>query len=91
MKTEKELKELRTEVETMNRKLAELTEEELNIVTGGLIGMTPEEMGNPFTTQFTPPAGPGQYEFHLYTGGLGAPEKFFLKENLKLREEEELR
>ena len=88
MKTEKELKELRTEVETLNRKLAELTEEELNIVTGGLR----TEMGNNFEVpEFPTKEGPGQYEFHLYTGGLGTPEEFFLKENLKLKEEEELR
>lgn len=35
MKTKEELNALKEEVETMNRKLAELTEEELIEVTGG--------------------------------------------------------
>ena len=34
-KTQKELKELKTEYETLNNKLKELTEEELSVVTGG--------------------------------------------------------
>ena len=36
MKTADELKELKEEVETLNRKLHELTDEELAQVTGGL-------------------------------------------------------
>ena len=35
MKTKEELNALKTEVETLNNKLAELTEEELEQVTGG--------------------------------------------------------
>ena len=35
MKTQVELNELKEEVETMNKKLQELTEEELMLVTGG--------------------------------------------------------
>ena len=35
MKTKEELQELKTEYETLNKKLAELTEEELAQVTGG--------------------------------------------------------
>ena len=37
MKTEEELNALREEVEALNKKLAELTEEELKQVTGGII------------------------------------------------------
>ena len=37
MKTPEELKELKEEVETLNKKLAELTDEELEQVTGGFI------------------------------------------------------
>ena len=37
MKTPEELKALKEEVETLNKKLAELTEEELEQVTGGNI------------------------------------------------------
>ena len=36
MKTKEELNALKEEVETLNEKLAELTEEELAIVTGGI-------------------------------------------------------
>ena len=36
MKSKEELNALKEEVETLNKKLAELTEEELNQVTGGV-------------------------------------------------------
>ena len=36
MKTKEELNALKEEVETLNQKLAELTDEELAIVTGGI-------------------------------------------------------
>ncbi len=39
MKTKEELKALKEEVETLNRKLAELNEEELEQVSGGLFGL----------------------------------------------------
>ena len=35
MKTQEELNTLKAEIEALNRKLAELTEEELALVTGG--------------------------------------------------------
>ena len=37
MKTKEELKEIKEEVETLNKKLAELTEEELAQVSGGVL------------------------------------------------------
>ena len=37
MKTKEELNALKEEVETLNKKLAELTDEELEQVTGGLV------------------------------------------------------
>ena len=37
MKTKEELNALQEEVETLNEKLAELTEEELKQVTGGIV------------------------------------------------------
>ena len=43
MKTKEELNALKEEVETLNKKLAELTEEELAQVSGG--GQTPENSG----------------------------------------------
>ena len=39
MKTKEELNALKEEVETLNKKLAELTEEELTQVTGGKTGI----------------------------------------------------
>ena len=38
MKSQKELEELKQEVETVNRKLHELTDEELAQVSGGVVG-----------------------------------------------------
>ena len=38
MKSKEELNALKEEVETLNKKLAELTEEELEQVSGGLLG-----------------------------------------------------
>ena len=40
MQTKEELNALKEEVETLNKKLAELTEDELKEVTGGFIGYT---------------------------------------------------
>ena len=37
MKTKEELNALKSEVETLNKKLAELTDEELTQVTGGVL------------------------------------------------------
>ena len=37
MKTKEELNALKNEVETLNKKLAELTEEELALVVGGIL------------------------------------------------------
>ena len=43
MKTKEELNALKEEVETLNKKLHELTEEELEQVTGGAINHTEDE------------------------------------------------
>ena len=43
MKTKEELIALKEEVETVSRKLAELTEEELKQVTGGVNFIIPED------------------------------------------------
>ena len=42
MKTKEELNALKEEVETLNKKLAELTEEELAQVAGGMIVYNPD-------------------------------------------------
>lgn len=39
MKTKEELKVIKEEVKTLNKKLTELTEEELEQVTGGFFGL----------------------------------------------------
>ena len=56
MKTKEELNALKEEVETLNKKLAELTEDELRLVAGGT------EVGFFFDDQI------GDKEFHLYDG-----------------------
>lgn len=57
MKTKEELAALKEEVEALHKKLAELTEEELDQVTGGAAGasgisdeMTPFKIGDRFLT-----------------------------------------
>ena len=57
MKTKEELNALKEEVETLNKKLAELTDEELAEVTGG----------TKFSTSFDRPDNSNQYEIHIYT------------------------
>ena len=44
MKTKEELNALKEEVETLNKKLHELTEEELEQVSGGLVDPKPEKL-----------------------------------------------
>ncbi len=56
MKTKEELNALKEEVEAMNKKLAELTEDELRLVVGGT------EVEFFFDDQS------GDKEFHLYDG-----------------------
>lgn len=58
MKSREELNALREEVAAVDRKLAELTEEELQEVLGG---------ANDYEDVFKKKDAPGQYEFHFYT------------------------
>ena len=44
MKTKEDLNALKEEVENMNRKLHELTDDELEQVTGGLVDPKPEKL-----------------------------------------------
>ena len=62
MKTTEELNALKEEVETMNKKLAELTEEELEQVTGGKLGYRKDmdKNGSRLTAGFTPIAAAGK-------------------------------
>ena len=46
MKTEKELNELKNELEALNKKLATLTEDELRWVTGGNLDKIAHEVDN---------------------------------------------
>ena len=59
MKTKEELNALKEEVETLNKKLAELTEEELAQVSGGEGGVPPV-FGPPV---YVPPASPEENFF----------------------------
>ena len=76
MKTKEELNALKAEVETLNKKLAELTEEELKLVTGGCVG-SKYRMGTslPLTTgvdvydslgNTIPGFKPGKSDVHIY-------------------------
>ena len=47
MKTKEELNELKIEYESLNRKLAELTEEEFELVTGGAFPACNPEIAPP--------------------------------------------
>ena len=58
MKTKEELSALKNEVEALNAKLAELSEEELMLVTGGV--------ENPFDDYFPKPSNDTIYEQHFY-------------------------
>lgn len=62
MKTNEELNALKEEVETLNKKLAELTEEELEQVTGGRFGYRKDKdkKGSRITAGFTPIAAAGK-------------------------------
>ena len=58
MKTKEELNALKEEVEALNKKLAELTEEELAEVTGGQqydINIYKNDIENNFTPNFNEP------------------------------------
>ena len=54
MKTKEELNILKEEVETMNKKLAELTEEELKQVAGGIISPPTLELGHELPSKYKP-------------------------------------
>lgn len=56
MKTKEELKQIKEEYAELNKKLAELTEEELSIVTGGI---SPEEHNIMLSVDFTGNYAPG--------------------------------
>ena len=66
MKTKEELNALKEEVETLNKKLAELTEEELSQACGGRV-----KAGALIATEapfmIADPTGKQQYENHIYT------------------------
>ena len=64
MKSKEELNALKEEVETLNKKLAELTEEELAQVTGGH-NLPPIHEDEKYVMQdFVRPENNKQYDFH---------------------------
>lgn len=56
MKTREELKAIKTEYESLRKKLSELTDDEMQQITGG---------SDEF--EWKKPEGPGQYDIHIYT------------------------
>ena len=69
MKTNEELKELREEIETLGKKLSELTEEELEQVTGGKngwLGTLKVTGSNPYSDYFKTDETKKKYEYSLY-------------------------
>lgn len=67
MKTKEELKQLKTELESLGKKLAELTDEELVQVTGGEHNMPQKNPDEKYVMgDFTVPQNANQYEFHFY-------------------------
>ena len=67
MKTREELNALKEELNAMGKKLAELTEEELNEVTGG---------NNDYGDIFKKKDNTENYEIHIYDGKVAGDEKF---------------
>ena len=66
MKTKEELNALKEEIEALNKKLAELTEEELAQVTGGH-DMPLKHEGEKYVMQtFVRPENNEQYDIHIY-------------------------
>ena len=57
MKTAEELNAIKAEYESMKKKLSELTEEEMNLVT----------VGSDEITWKLPDGNPKQYDIHIYT------------------------
>ena len=82
MKSKEELNALKEEVEALNKKLAELNEEELRQVTGGkfaaaiMVGIGTQF---PFGGTFTDPSDNSQFNPHIYTPDTKeeAERKFF--------------
>lgn len=71
MKTKEELSALKEEVKNLNRKLSELTEDELKLVTGGVIGpfTQPLSLGNGKLRPGCKPESTGtQYDINIYNG-----------------------
>ena len=69
MKTKEELNEIKEEVETLNRKLAELTDEELEQVTGGRsgrLGALETTGSNPYSDTFKTNEKTKKYEHSFY-------------------------
>ena len=61
MKTKEELIALKNEIEALGKKLAELSPEELKLVTGG---------SNPFDIPDAPGGGDGNFDIHVYKNGV---------------------
>lgn len=68
-KTQEELNTLKEEVEKLNEKLVELTEEELKLVIGGVtvpFASPKQEGGNPYSEYFDVDNTTQQMDIHIY-------------------------
>ena len=77
MKSKEELNAIKAEVEALGGKLAELSEDELLQISGGLHNMPEKKDDEKYVMSFSAPEGPGQYEFHFYKLD---PKKLFREE-----------
>ena len=67
MKTEEELNALKEEVEALNKKLAELSKEELEQVTGGITNLfRTADANTDFKIPFKVPENDEIYNYHFY-------------------------
>ena len=73
MKTKEELNAIKNEVEAVGRKLAELTEDELQQIAGGTVtlqNMPPKQGNEKYVMSFTPSTNDTIFNFHIYTGSV---------------------
>ena len=77
MKSKEELNAIKAEVEALGGKLAELSEDELMQISGGMSQMPEKKDDEKYVMSFSAPEGPGQYEFHFYKLD---PKKLFREE-----------
>ena len=73
MKTKEELNALKNEIDTLNKKLAELTQDELDMVVGGHDMPRPNPDEKYVIKGSAPNNGINQYEFNFYSDKVDRP------------------